>query len=78
MLVTAVMAPKRYTSNHIEKLCFSIVSSCKTRSKSSIKKFDVFPQEVTKVEKGILSGMPFTLCGEPAAIGGAKSAIRFF
>ena len=37
------------------------------------------PDEVTtKVEKGIPSGMPFTLCGEPAAIGGTKSAIRFF
>ena len=35
----------------VHNIEFSSVSSCKTRSKSSSKKFDVFPLEVTMTKK---------------------------
>jgi len=42
---------KRYASNFIETSHLSIVSSCNTSSKSSIKKLEVSPLEVTKTKK---------------------------
>jgi hypothetical protein len=56
---------KRYNSTLIEKPWFSIVSSCNTRSKSSIKKFDVSPLEVTKGTRFIFDETGFHLKPEP-------------
>lgn len=44
-------AENRYTSSFIETSYFSIISNCKTHSKSSIKKFEISPVGVTKRDK---------------------------